>query len=229
MATSNTFNFNPALGETVIYAYGLCGIRSTALLQEHMETARMATNMLLGRWSSQGVNLWAVDLQSIPLVQGTSTYSVPANTVVMLDAYVVQNTGTAVVNRILLPISRSEYATYPNPQMQGQPTVMWFDRLLSPTVTLWPVPDGNETSLNYYRMRQIQDAGFVGGQQVEVPVYFLEALAYGLAQRLALTYAPDRVVGLKALADEAYAIAADQNVETAQTYLTPIVSGYWRP
>jgi len=229
MATSGTYAYNPSLGEITLYAFNLCGIRNTALLQEHMESARMSANMLLGRWSSQGVNLWCVDLESIPLVQGTATYAVPSNTVVMLDAYVVQNTGGAAINRLILPISRSEYASYPNPQQQGFPTTYWFDRLLSPTVTLWPVPDGGETSFNYYRVRQIQDSEFVNGQQVEIPYYFMEAFAFGLAQRLAMIWAPDKVAMLKPLADESYEIAARQNVETAQQYISPMVSSYFRP
>lgn len=229
MATSGTYAYNPSLGELTLYAFNLCGIRNTALLQEHMESARMAANMLLGRWSSQGVNLWCVDLQSIPLVQGTATYSVPSNTVVMLDAYVVQNTGGAAINRLILPISRSEYASYPNPSQQGFPTTYWFDRLLSPTVTLWPVPDGNEVSFDYYRVRQIQDSEFQNGQQVEIPYYFVEAFAFGLAQRLAMVWAPEKVAILKPLADESYDIASRQNIETAQQYISPMVSSYFRP
>ena len=229
MATSGTYAYNPSLGELTLYAFNLCGIRNTALLQEHMESARMAANMLLGRWSSQGVNLWCVDLQSIPLVQGTATYSVPSNTVVMLDAYVVQNTGGAAINRLILPISRSEYASYPNPNQQGFPTTYWFDRLLSPTVTLWPVPDGNEVSFDYYRVRQIQDSEFQNGQQVEIPYYFVEAFAFGLAQRLAMVWAPEKVAILKPLADESYDIASRQNIETAQQYISPMVSSYFRP
>lgn len=229
MSTSGTYNYNPSLGEITLYAFNLCGVRNTALLQEHMESARMAANMLLGRWSSQGVNLWCVDLETIPLVQGTATYSVPSNTVAMLDAYVVQNTGGASINRLILPISRSEYASYPNPTQQGFPTTYWFDRLLSPTVTLWPVPDGGEVSFNYYRVRQIQDSNFTSGQQVEIPYYFLEAFAFGLAQRLAMVWAPDKVAMLKPLADESYDIAARQNIETAQQYISPTVSSYFRP
>jgi hypothetical protein len=34
---------------------------------------------------------------------------------------------------------------------------------------------------------------------------------------------------LKPLADESYEIAAMQNVETAQQYISPIISGYFRP
>ena len=194
-----------------------------------MESARMATNMMLGRWSSEGVNLWAVDLQTISLVQGTATYLVPSNTIVMLDAYVTQNTGGASINRLILPISRTEYASYPNPTQQGFPTTYWFDRLLSPTVTLWPVPDGNESTFNYYRVRQIQDANFTSGQNVEIPYYFLEAFAYGLAQRLAMIWAPDKAMALKPFADEAYQIAVAQNIETSQWYISPTISSYFRP
>ena len=229
MTTTSTYAFNPGLGELTLYAFNLCGIRNTALLQEHMESARMASNMLLGRWSSQGVNLWAVDLQTIPLKQGCSTYNVPSNTVVMLDTYIVQNNGAQNIDRLILPISRTEYASYPNKQQQGFPTTYWFDRLLAPTVTVWPVPDGNECALRYYRVRQLQDADYVDGATVEVPYYFLEAFAYGLAQRLAMIWAPDKLAMLKPLADESYAIAAAQNVETAQQYISPVVAGYFRP
>ena len=194
-----------------------------------MESARMSANMMLGRWSSQGVNLWCVDLETIPLIQGVSTYSVPSNTIVMLDTYIVQNSGGAAINRLILPISRTEYASYPNPQQQGFPTTYWFDRLLSPTVTLWPVPDGNESELKYYRVRQLQDSNFVNGQQVEIPYYFLEAFAYGMAYRLAMIWSPDKIQILKPLADESYSIAAQQNVETAQQYISPMIASYFRP
>lgn len=224
MTTSGTYAFNPSLGEIVLYAYNLCGLRNTSLLQEHMEAARMASNMMLGRWSSQGVNLWAVDKVTVPLVQGTSTYSVDPSTIVMLDAY-ISNGG---IDRIILPVSRTEYASYPNKDQQGFPTTFWFDRLLSPTVTLWPVPDGTQTSLVYYRVKQVQDSNLTNGQTVEIPYYFLEAFAYGLAQRLAMIWAPDKTAMLKPMADESYAIAAAQNIETANVYISPQISSYWR-
>ena len=229
MATSGTYNYNPALGEIIIYSYNLIGVRGTALLQEHMQSARMAANMLLSRWANQGVNLWAVDLITTPLVQGISTYDVDPNTVVILDAYIETINGSGQpIDRLILPISRTEYASYPNKEQQGFSTTYWFDRLLSPTVTLWPVPDGTTTSLKYYRVRQLQDANLQNGQQVEIPYLWMEAFAYGLAQRLATIWSPDKMMMLKPMADEAYAIAAAQNVETAQQYISPIISGYFR-
>lgn len=230
MTTSGTYDFNPGLGEITLYAYNLIGIRNTAVLQEHMGLARTATNMMLARWANQGVNLWKVDLVSTPLVTGQATYTVDSKTVVMLDAYVTDENSGANIDRIIMPISRTEYASYPNKEQQGFPTVFWFDRLLSPTVTLWPVPntDNGPQFLKYYRVTQIQDADLQNGQTVDIPYLWLEAFAYGLAYRLAKIWAPQIAMTLKPDADEAYAIASDQNVETAQQYISPMVSGYFR-
>ena len=303
MATSGTYTFNPSLGEVVLYAYNLCDVRNTALAQEHMEAARMSTNLLLANWANRGVNLWAVDLITVSFnqtptiltvtgngstttltyatpdtpvytigtqitVAGTSvvdgiqtvtassngsvsfansyngsttggtissstpaaTYSINPNTVVMLDAYVETTAnGAQPIDRIILPISRTEYASYPNKQQVGFPTVFWMDRLLAPQVTLWPSPDGTSSQyLKYYRVRQIQDANYTGGQTVEIPYLWLEAFAYNLAVRLAVIWNAAKVQLLKPLADEAYSIAAEQNVETAQQYISPQIQGYFR-
>lgn len=229
MTTTGTTAYNPSLGELTLYAFNLCGIRNTALTQEHMESARMAANLLQGRWSSQGVNLWMVNKQSITLIKGQATYSVPSNNIVMLDTYIRTDDGSGPpIDRLILPVSRSEYASYPNKEQEGFPTTYWQDRLVSSTVTLWPVPDGTQTSLEFYQVCQIEDAAFTSGATMDLPVYFLEAFAYGLAQRLAMMWAPEKVPMIKPLADEAYQIAAQQNVETAQQYISPMISGYFR-
>ena len=228
MTTSATYNFNPSLGELSLYVFNMIGVRNTAITQEHMSAFRLAANLALSRWSAKGVNLWTVDLQTIALVQGVKTYSVPSNTIVMLDAYITQGS-TNPTNRLILPISRSEYASYANPDQQGFPTTFWFDRLLSPYVTLWPVPDGTQTSMSYYRVRQIQDSVLTDAMTPELPVYFLDAFALECGWRLALSWAPSKVDVIKALAKEAYDDAVAQNIETAQVYISPMVGGYFRP
>ena len=194
-----------------------------------MTSARMATNLMLARWSNQGVNLWAVDLITTALVQGQKTYNVDANTVMILDAYLEITNSGQPIDRIIMPVSRTEYASYPNKDNQGFTTTYWFDRLLSPTITLWPVPDGSSAQyLKYYRVRQLQDANLQNGQQVEIPYLWMEAFAYGLATRLAQIWAPQMMASLKPMADESYQIAADQNTEYAQQYISPMISGYFR-
>ena len=232
MTTSGTYTFNPGLSDLTVYAYQLIGVRPTSLVQEHLTSARMASNMLLSRWSNQGVNLWAVDLQTVTLIQGQATYNVPLNTVTMLDTYIeIDNGSGQPIDRIILPVSRTEYASYPNKEQQGFPTTYWFDRLINPnpTVTLWPVPDGTSAQyLKYYRVVQLQDANLQSGQTVEIPYLWMEAFVNGLAMRLAMMWAPERAALMKPMADEAYDIAAAQNVETAQQYISPMISSYFR-
>lgn len=138
MSTSGTYNFNPGLGEVSLFAYQLIGIRPTAILQEHVDAARTATNMMFTRWSNQGVNLWTVRFQTITLVQGTPSYTVPTNAVVMLDAYITTGSGNQAIDRIIMPVSRTEYMSYPNKAQQGFPTTFWFDRQLSPPLPFGP-------------------------------------------------------------------------------------------
>lgn len=226
MTTSGAYTFNPGLGEIVLYAYQNIGIRPASILQEHMETARMAANMMLSRFSNQGVNLWAVDLITTPLIEGQATYTVEPNTVMILDAYTTTDQG---IDRVIMPISRTEYASYPNKDQQGFTTTFWYDRLISPTITLWPVPDGTSaTILKYYRVRQIQDSNLQNGENVEIPYLWLEAFADGLAYRLARIWNPQMAVALKAQADESYMIASNQNVENVGMFISPMVGGYFR-
>jgi len=230
MTSSGTYTFDPSLGELTLHAFNLCQLRNTSLTQEHLQSARVATNLMLATWANQGVNLWAVDLVTTPVTQGISTYAVDGNTVMILDAYMVTTQSGTSIDRVIMPVSRSEYATYPNKEQQGFPTVFWFDRLINPTVTLWPVPDGNSTSsLKYYRVRQIQDANITNAQTVEIPYLWLEAFADGLAYRLAKVWNPQIAVGLKAVADETYKIAAEQNIEQSAVYISPGIFGYYRP
>lgn len=228
MTTSGTYSESSPMGELVLYAFGLCGVHRTALVQEHFEDARIGTNLLMGEWSANGVNLWSIDLQTILLSQGEPTYPVPCSTIVILDAYYTINSGFQEIDRIMTPVSRTEYANYPNKLQQGAPTVFWNNRTLSPTVNLWPTPNGQQAAFKYYRLRQIQDSVLQNGTSVEIPVYFQNAFVYGLAASLACKWAPDRAVALEAKADKAWDIASRRNEEIANVYISPMTGGYYR-
>lgn len=229
MATSGTFNFNPGLGEIVLFAFAQCGVRRTEILNEHMANARLAANMLLVDWANEGPNLWEVDLQSQVLTQGTATYAVDPSTIMILDSYIQTGTGETIFDRVITPVSRTEYSSYPNKLMQGGPTVYWYDRLISPSITVWQVPDGNGPyTLFYYRFRQTQDANYVSGQTVEIPWRMLSAFAYGLAKHLAVMYAPDRYAAIAMIAKEKQDAAFTQDTENVNVYIAPDIGSYYR-
>ena len=211
-----------------MYAYSLCGIRRPALLPEHMEDARMALNLMLSAWGNSTPNLWTVDLVEETLVAGTATYDVDVKTVMILDAYIRTGTGTEQNDRIIWPISRTEYASFPNKDMQALPTVYWFDRTLSPTITLWQTPDDSTTyTLRYYRCTVIQDANLPNGENVAIPARWLDAIAWGLAARLSVSYAPDRAQALDLKAKEALIDARAEDSERVPIYIMPATAGYY--
>ena len=229
MTTSGTYSFNPSLGEVVLNAFARCGIRRTSLAQEHMSDARFEANLMFSDWSNKGVNLWEVDRVSVPLVQGTTTYNVDAKTVMILDAVITTGSGASQFDRVIMPISRTEYSQTPNKNLQAPPTVFWFDRLINPTVTLWPVPDQSSYyTLNYYRVTQIQDAELADGQTLDIPYRWMDAMCSGLAARMAAIYAPDRLAILEAKAAQAYTVASTQDTENVPLYIMPGLSGYYR-
>lgn len=227
MTTSGTTNFDPSLGDITINAFGRIQVRRSEILTQHLIDAQFEANLLLARFNDLQPNLWVVDLQTTVLVQGTATYTVAIDTALILDAYI--SYGSPTTDRIISPISRTEYASYPNKAQQGTPTVFWFDRLTAPTVTLWMVPDGNGPyTLKYYRVRRIQDSVLANATTVEMPFLWLDAYTAALAHRLSRIYAPQLEQIRKADADEAWQLAAAQDLENVPMYITPGLSGYWR-
>lgn len=155
--TSGIETFTPPSGRLVLAAYNLIQVRPTALTQEHYDYARDAMNFLLSDWSNKGVNLWSVDLQTVPLVQGMPLYNVPPDTVEILDVYVSNVFGSVQNDRILTSISRSEYASYPNKNQLGTPTTYWYNQLapaqIYPEIGSSPIisitGDGQVATLTY--------------------------------------------------------------------------------
>lgn len=225
---SGTYNFLPSTGDIIITAYMRIGIRPTEILQSHLQQAVMELNLLQTKLSNLQPNLWDVDLQTLPLIQGTATYSIPAETVMITNAYIRTGSGTASIDRLIFPISQTEYAAQSNKFVQAPPSQFWFNRLISPTVTLYQVPDGNGPyTLFYYRVRQIQDAQLPNGVQMEVPYRWLDAMAAGLSHRLAAVYAPQLEQIRKMDADEAWRIAATQDTENVPMFIVPGLTGYF--
>lgn len=227
--TSQTYNFSPTLGELVLEAYSRIGVRPTELTPQHMRNATISANLVLSEWSGLQPNLWEIALQQMPLLQGVDTYSIAAESVMILDLFIsVPASDGTNIDRYLLPISRTQYASYPNKLQQGYPTVYWFDRVVSPTITLWPVPDDNGPYvMKFYSVRQTQDAVLNKGQTVEIPYRWLDAFAAALAWRLSEKYAPAMEMRMQQKAERAWNLAATQDQENVNLYITPGIGGYY--
>lgn len=227
--TTGTYAFQPTGGQLILYAFGRCGIRATALSSEHMRDAAICANLIQADWATDQPNLWTVGLTSVSLVAGQAAYSIPSNVMLILDAYLEVNPGTSsAIDTYMYPISRTEYASLPNKEAEGIPSVYWFDRLLAPTVTLYQTPISSAYTFNYYYVRQIQDFALANGSQPEMPIPFLKAFADKLSAELAVMYAPERAKDLMMAAEMSYKRAKDLNSERTPIYFAPGLNGYYR-
>lgn len=227
MTTSGTTAFSPDLTEIVEEAFERCGgeLRSGYDLR----TARRSLNLLFADWANRGVNMWTFEQGSIPLVQGVATYTLPADTVDLLEHVIRTGTGTNQSDLTITRISVSTYASIPNKTSQGRPIQIWIERLRdAPQVTLWNVPDQGTAeepyyTLVYWRMKRIDDAGN-GSNTQDIPFRFLPALVSGLAYYLALKIpgALERLPVLKAQYDQDWDNAGSEDREKASVRFVPM-------
>ena len=225
--TSGTYNFLLGEGDYVLEAFDRCGIRPAEITRERMSSCRRSFNLEMQTFSIRTeVNLWAVELVSIPLTQGVANYTLNANTISVLDVYI--NDGST--DNYMTPMSRTEYAMIAQKTVQAKPTTYWFNRQSpAPIMTLWQVPDGNATyTLNMFVLRQLQDINMLGSETPDVPYRYQDALCAGVAKRLALKFAPEKFSLLKVEANEAYELAEVEDQEDADMNVAPFLNNYYR-
>lgn len=224
MSTSGTYAWQPSLGTLTLNAFQRLQIRPAAITAQHLQDASFEANMMQADWAADGITWWSVIEINEPLFAGVATYAVPPHVISVLD--VVVNNGSS--NRLILPFSRTDYASLATPTQQGFPTSFWYDRALNPTLNFWPVPDNTSSyTLKYYAYAQTEDATFGNGANPAVPLWWLDAYVAGLAHRLSRMWAPDQEAKRMVDAEKAYARACKQ-VEPAPIYITPGLAGYFR-
>jgi hypothetical protein len=225
MATSGTFDFAPSVGECVLNALSRIQIRGPMVKTEMLHMATLEANLMQVEWSNRGPNLWTVDEQEVDTVPGFATYPVDPSTIAVLEVTLGTGDPPAETEIMLTSISRTTYVAYPNKDQPGRPTVYWFDILIAPTITLWPVPD-QVYHLHFTRYRQQQDATMRAGGAFETPYRWLDAACSGLAARLATHYAPALEETRMAQAERAYKFAASRDKENAPIFISPMIEFY---
>jgi hypothetical protein len=162
---------------------------------------------------------------SINLVAGTATYNLPTDTVDLLEHVIRTGAGSSSTQADLTitRISVSTYATIPNKLAQGRPIQVWIERLDTPRITVYPIPDNSQPYVFvYWRLRRMQDAG-TGVNTMDMPFRFYEAMTAGLAYHLALKIpgAMERLGVLKEQYDSAWELASSEDREKAAVRFVP--------
>ena len=137
-------------------------------------------------------------------------------TVSFLEAVIRRSSSDISINRI----SRGDYLNTPDKATQGRPTQFYINRLITPTVTVWPSPENSTDELIYHRVRRIEDADDAINT-ADLPFRFLPCLVAGLAYYLAIKRAPQKVALLKELYEEEFQRAASEDAERSGLRLVP--------
>ena len=241
MSTTGTYSFNPAIADLVLDAFDRLQIRPAAITQDHMASALRSTNLLQVRWSNRGINLWAVDEQTILVNTGqyiypitTTTANITDNgTVAVLETWYRQNAGLPdQYDTFLQPISRTDWAQLAiKNQPVAIPTSYWFDRLSpTPIIYLWGTPTftSGPVELHFFRMRQLQDSSIQNNVTPDIPYRFEEAWVADLAVMLAIKWKPEIAKDLVAYAKEVWAEAIGEDRERVVLNLAPQISCYYQ-
>lgn len=139
-----------------------------------------------------------------------------------------QSAGVAVQDIPVFPMSRNDYANIPVKAVPGQPSSFWLNRTAPPEVSLYPVPDGTaDLALVMYRMRRIQDANPVSGQQLDMSDRAYEAFISELAAKLAEKWNRPLLAEKRVLADAAWTRFASSDVERAIFSIKPNLGAYY--
>ena len=222
MASSGTATFNMDFTEIAEEAWERAGREMRSGYD--LRTARRSMNLMTIEWQNRGINMWTIEEGTQAITAGTGQYTLPADTIDLLDHVIRSNAGNTstqsdlTINRIGV----STYASIPNKLSTGRPIQVWIERLAAaPRINLWPVPESDYTFV-YWRMRRIEDAGS-GVETADMNFRFLPCLVAGLAYHIAMKVPElaDRITMLKATYEEQYTLAAGEDREKTSEHFVP--------
>jgi hypothetical protein len=214
MATSGSTNFELDVSDYIEEAFERCGLEVRTGYD--LKTAKRSLNLMLADWANRGLNQWTIKQRSITMVQGDGEYDLGTDVIDVLSVVVRRDSTDYALERL----SRSDYITIPNKTTQGRPNQFFLDRQLTPNLKIWPLPDNSTDVIYYDALTRMDDADtFVN--TMDIPFRFYPCLAAGLSYYLSLKRAPQRTQLLKAVYEEEFQRAAEEDRDRASFNVAP--------
>jgi hypothetical protein len=174
MAVSGSKDFELDVSDYIEEAFERCGKEMRTGYD--LKTAKRSMNLLFADWANRGLNQWTIQQVTTTLTQGVSEINVGADTIDILSI-VVRRDGTDYgIDRL----SRDDYINIPNKTQQSRSSQWFLDRLISPVLKLWPVPDNSTDQIIYNRLVRLDDADSAT-DTLQIPFRFYPALGRGLS------------------------------------------------
>jgi|TARA_E500000318_G_scaffold37153_1_gene35914 hypothetical protein len=219
MAVSGSTDFELDVSDYIEEAFERCGLEVRTGYD--LKTAKRSLNLLFADWANRGLNQWTIEQRTLTLTQGTGSYNLGTDVIDVLSA-VLRRSGTDLT---MDRISRDQYISIPTKTTQSRPTQFFIDRQITPEIKLWPLPENSTDVILYDTLTRIDDADDYTNT-VSLPFRFYPCLAAGLSYYLAIKKAPDRIQMLKAIYDEEFMRAQEEDRDRASFNITPNLQFY---
>ncbi len=220
MALSGSTNFEPNVAEFVEEAFERCGLELRTGYD--LKTARRSINLMLAEWANRGLNQWTIEQATQTVTEGTTDYSLNSNIIDILDVVLRRAVNQTQTDISMNRVSRSEYINIPNKTTKARPSQFFLDKLSTPTLKIWPAPENSTDILVFNKIVRMDDAD-KGTNTMDMPFRFFPCFAAGLAYYISLKRAPERTAQLKALYEEEFRRAADQDEDRASFNIRPSI------
>jgi len=220
MATSGSKDFELDVADYIEEAFERCGLEVRTGYD--LKTAKRSLNLMLADWANRGLNQWTIKQRSLALVANDGEYDLSTDVIDVLSV-VVRVSGT---DYSMERLSRDEYLTIPTKTTSGRPNQFFLDRQLTPNLKIWPVPDSSTSYTVYYDALTRMDDADTFTNTLDLPFRFYPCLAAGLAYYLSLKKSPQRTQMLKAVYEEEFQRAAEEDRDRASFNVVPKFSYY---
>ena len=218
MALSGSTNFEPNVAEFVEEAFERCGLELRTGYD--LKTARRSINLMLAEWANRGLNQWTIEQATQTVTEGTTDYSLNSNIIDILDVVLSRNVNQTQTDISMNRVSRSEYINIPNKTTKARPSQFFLDKLSTPTLKIWPAPENSTDILVFNKIVRMDDAD-KPTNTMDMPFRFFPCFAAGLAYYISLKRAPERTAQLKALYEQEFRRAEDQDEDRASFRIRP--------
>ena len=138
------------------------------------------------------------------------------NTIDILSVVITRDSTDYAITRL----SRDGYLGIPKKTQTGRPSQFFLNRQITPVLKVWPTPENNTDIIKFDRLVRMDDADDYTNT-MQIPFRFYPCLAAGLAYYLAIKRAPDRIPLLKAIYDEEFNRAMEEDRDRASFTITP--------
>jgi|TARA_Y100000114_G_scaffold123176_1_gene118684 hypothetical protein len=222
MALSGSTNFEPNITEFIEEAYERCGIELRTGYD--LKSAIRSANLMLAEWANRGLNQWTIETGTQTVTEGTASYNLGTNVIDILDVVVRRTDGSTTTDINMDRISRSEYFNIPNKATKSRPSQFFLDKQNNPTLFLYPAPENSTDIIRFSKLTRMDDADNARNT-MDIPFRFFPCFAAGLAYYISIKKAPQRTAELKAIYEEEFRRAADQDEDRASFKIRPFSRG----